>query len=161
MPIEMEPDPNERPPFTEDYSNEQAIYRGHLQAITLRDISDLTYCAHEIKRVENPFARDVKKSTDELIESIFDGNRLRGFTETALQDSMRAYVYSGLEIDTALVHLVAQLAFKNKRWLRQTIEPTKSLVNQFVAHDIEDARSYGYSALRGLGILPTRLLLKA
>ncbi len=157
----MEPDPNERPPFTEDYSNEQAIYRGHLQAVTLRDASDLTYYAHEIKRVENPFSRDVQKSTDNLIDSIFDGNLLRCFTEIALRDSVRAYVYSGLEIDSMLVHLTAQLAFKDRRWLRQAIEPTKSLVNQFVARDIEDARSYGYSALRRLGILPTRLLFKA
>jgi hypothetical protein len=158
---EMEPDPNERPDFTEDYSQELAIYRGHLYAISLHDVGDLTYYKHEISRVKNPFAEDVDNSTDKLADSILDNNNVRHFRERALRDSLRAYVYSGLEIDPILVHLTTMLALMDKRWLQDAIEPTKRLMSQFKDEDIEDARSYGLSAMRKLGILPTRLLFKA
>jgi len=162
MPVEFHPEHPSAPPSGLEL---QEAFRTYLYGLTKPDITDVVYASHIIERTTTPYADDINVATAALQNVLLGGDQHHKMLHDALGDILRAYVYSGLAVDTdAMVRTAEHFGF-DKFWVRHQIEP----VGTRIKNDMEgisrserrQVRAIGNLALKRLGVLPKRSLSRS
>lgn len=141
--------------YSEEYHNVQynQSFIEILEGLALHDISNISSAVEILDEMDGPFMRHFRFHAD-LIESFCLDPNQEGAVDkvnVGLTNILRAYVYSGLRVNRAAVDIAVGSMGLDKKWLRDLIKPTDTLLDLIIRVETETEKNllryYGRRAL--------------
>ncbi len=150
---------NPATPTPVEYSKEQLqqAFSDFLLGSVVANVDQVRDAGSIIGSLDTPYARSA--AIDAEIFPIFFKEQepliLASGIESCVFNGLRAYTYSGLPINREVVELAVRAIGKDRRWIREAVAPTGTVVNHVIGVESDeeeyDLFARGQLALHALG----------
>ncbi|MDL2342365.1 MAG: hypothetical protein QFB87_04790 [Patescibacteria group bacterium] len=137
----------------------QAVYTAYFNGLILQDLEDLRWAGNQLQSRNGCLMQSAGIDADMLASRWEDepAQDLQGQLDFTICNAVRSYEYSGLSFDGEQVLLTTRLCGFSRRWLKQVLSPTTTVLRDVLG--IESApqrklmRRQAYAALGAVGML--------